>query len=225
MRISYKLPLIGIIAILGATLVVLLGVHGYIDESFNQSPGSQTYTLIILAVEVVYFTFTPRNREILVNIDGISIPNILLPPYIIKHLNWKDIKRIETKSIEGEYSGSWESATLYTNYDSAKIYGGLCLPNFYFIMNHEVYNSLMVIINDFVYINKNLRWLYRQIKNKHPVDQSVKQRLKESMEDMIDAGLASKDEFAALIESINYEVFGMSIAERRKLYKEKQGKV
>lgn len=218
MRISYKLPLIGIILVLGLTIVFILGVHGYIDNSFNQSPTAQKYVLIIFVIEVIYVFISPRNREIVVNFDGIYVPNVLLPPFRVKRFKWRDIKRIKIKTGHAD-DGDIKVATLYTNDDSAKIDSRLCLPNFYFIMTNEKFHYLMNVVNAFVSLDRNLRWLFLQIKNNNSIDPAVKRRISKLMEDMIDRGTASRDELMILMELINYEVFDMSIAERRKIYR------
>lgn len=63
-----------------------------------------------------------------------------------------------------------------------------------------------------------LRGLFLMIKNGHEVPLDEKRYVEGFMHASMDLGLANREELEALMESINQEVFGVSIAERRKRY-------
>lgn len=68
-------------------------------------------------------------------------------------------------------------------------------------------------------LKKKLRGIFLMIKNGHETPAAEKKYVEGFMHAAIDLGIATRSELDALMESVNQEVFGMSIDERRKAYR------
>lgn len=70
-------------------------------------------------------------------------------------------------------------------------------------------------------LTNKLRALFLMIKNGHEVPAEEKKYVEGFMHASIELDIATRAELEELMESINEEVFGMSIEERRKLYRDR----
>lgn len=137
MEISYKIPIWYIIVALCLGAIFPLGSFGYLDDSFNQSEGVRWGTLLAFCGAALYFFITPRNKKIIVSESGISIPNILFPPYTVRHHQWKDVAIHDIRHHKGS-----AVLILKTSYGYKKIYSLLCFRNFEFSLEPSSFYEL-----------------------------------------------------------------------------------
>ena len=68
-------------------------------------------------------------------------------------------------------------------------------------------------------LKKKLRGIFLMIKNGHEVPPDEKKYVEGFMHASVDLGIATRSELEELMEEINQDVFGMSVDERRKVYR------
>jgi len=143
MEIKYRISLGYILFILGLLAIVVLGAHGFIDDSFKQTEGAKMYTSLAFVFGFAYFLVVPKGRKLKVDTSKIVLPNVLLPPFKSKVIKIKDIQRLDER-----YTRNGDIIlTIYTKGDKYKIHSGLCSQkNFEFKFVPDEYHSLFRFI-------------------------------------------------------------------------------
>lgn len=144
MEISYKIPKGYIALILGAGVFLLLGTFGYLDDSFKQTASAQWISLSVFFGAVLYFCITPRNRKIVASETGISVPNVLLPPYTTKRCHWKDVL---SHRVKYDKNGN-ETLILKTRSGKIKIHSLLCFKDYEISSTSSSYETLYEYIKE-----------------------------------------------------------------------------
>ena len=140
MEISYKIPKSSMFILLGIGIFYPLGTFGFLDDSFNQSPGSKLISVVAYLSVLIYFYITPRNRKIVADEEGISVPKILFPPYKEKYFKWSEIIEFREKTSFGNHAH--KSIILRTNNDKFEIKNILCFSDYEFSRTPKAYDQL-----------------------------------------------------------------------------------
>ena len=138
MEISYKIPKAYMFIPLAIGIFYPLGTFGFIDNSFDQSTESRWFSLIAYLSALFYCYITPRDRKIIANEEGISVPRILLPPYTTKFLPWNEIIHFRERTPRGG-----NIIVLKTKNDKIEIKSTLCFSDYEFARSPKAYDQLL----------------------------------------------------------------------------------
>ena len=126
--------------ILGVGIFFPLGTFGFLGDSFSQSLESRWLSIVTYLGALIYFYITPRNRKIIANEEGISIPKMSFPPYTTKYFTWGEIVDFREKISFG--NRAYRSIVLRTKNDKIEIKNTLCYSDYEFSRRPQAYNQL-----------------------------------------------------------------------------------
>src|SRR5690554_2311712 len=138
MEFNYKIPVSHILLMTGVLFYITMGAHGHAGDSFNQTEFIKFTANLSFAMWIIFCFLWPRNKKIVLNDQGILVPNVLLLPYKDRGLRWRDVVDYDIR-VNRNYTATIILKTKYGNY---KIHSWLCLNNFELAIFPKSYNSI-----------------------------------------------------------------------------------
>jgi hypothetical protein len=145
MEIPYKIPKINVLIYLAVGIFILLIEFKYFNDSFNLSSSRIWLSVAIFIGFSVYFYITPKDRKIVADEDGISVPRISFPPYKVEYIKWDEIIEFEEKE---SFGNRWHKKIILRTKDNKyEIKNGLCASDYILWLSCvEPYNELKYFI-------------------------------------------------------------------------------
>lgn len=146
MKFDYKIPLSHILLIGILLLLFVLGTYGYMGDSFNQTESMRFFSKFVLAAWLIFCFLSPRGRKIVIDEQGITVPNILLPPYRSITITWKEIQHVDSVFNQNMTT----TLLLKTKSRVVKIHSWLFLADFEMAVHPKSFSELEVAVFDHV---------------------------------------------------------------------------
>lgn len=100
LRFSYKLPLALVFGLVCLCLVSVLGSFGFLGDSFKVTGKTQIFGCLMTLAIAGYLALSPRDRQVQISDAGVTLYNVLLPPFVSVSFSWDEVLEVHSSDKE-----------------------------------------------------------------------------------------------------------------------------